>query len=55
VPVTLTLYGNGGQQLGQATLEAGQTSMNFKWSVKPGQGMSQQEARDAVASAMNKQ
>ena len=55
VPVTLTLWGNGSQNLGEATLEPGQTSLDFKWSVGAGQGMSLQEARDAVSAAMNKQ
>ena len=43
--ITLTLYGAGGKVLGTATLEAGQTTVSFDWSVGAGQGMSASEAQ----------
>jgi hypothetical protein len=48
VPVTLTLYGSGGNSIGSATLEAGQTSLNFDFNVGASSGMSEDEARGAV-------
>lgn len=49
---TLTLYGAGNQQLGTATLSAGQTSLSFSWKVSADKAMSEVEAKNAIAAAM---
>jgi hypothetical protein len=53
--ITLTLYGAGGNNIGTVTLPAGQTSVRFDWNVVSGQGMSQEEARNAISEAMKPQ
>jgi len=50
--VTLTLYGGGGNPIGTATLEAGQTSLDFSFDVGLGSGMSEDEARGAVENSI---
>ncbi|HYR29623.1 MAG TPA: hypothetical protein VEU30_14225 [Thermoanaerobaculia bacterium] len=54
-PVTLTLYGGGGNPIGTATLEAGQTSLNFKFDVGVSSGMSEEEARGALEASLSQQ
>ena len=44
VSVVVTLYGAGGQQLGQAIVDPGTGSRTFSWPVDANQGLSQDEA-----------
>lgn len=53
--ITLTLYGSGGNIINTLTLPAGQTSVRFDWNVSSAQGMSQDEARNAISEAMKPQ
>lgn len=54
-PVVLTLYGAGGNQIGTATLEAGQTQLQFSWPVTSTQSMTEDEAKNAIAESMKPQ
>ncbi|MBV8519453.1 MAG: hypothetical protein JO197_18825 [Acidobacteria bacterium] len=55
VSVTLTLYGNGGVQIGQSTLDAGQSTLNFKWDVSSATPIPESDAHDAIARYLPKQ
>jgi hypothetical protein len=44
VAVVVTLYGNGGQQLGQAIVDPGTDSRAFSWPVTAAEGMSAEDA-----------
>lgn len=49
VPVVVTLYGAGGQQIGSASLEPGKTHLDFAWSVNAEQAIPASQARAVLA------
>lgn len=51
VPVVVTLYGAGGV-IGKATLQPGETHLNFGWSVNAAQAIPASQARQALDAAV---
>lgn len=54
VAVVVTLYGAGGQQLGQAILDPAEGSRTFSWPVDSKQGLSQHDATKLLESLTSK-
>ncbi|HUR81000.1 MAG TPA: hypothetical protein VM733_09550 [Thermoanaerobaculia bacterium] len=52
VPVTVTLYGAGGVVIGTATLQPGETHLNFGWDVSAAQAIPASQAREQLDAAV---
>jgi hypothetical protein len=52
VPVTVTLYGAGSTVIGKATLQPGETHLDFGWSVSASQAIPASQAREQLDAAV---